>query len=373
MAGDFWKPVSKLEFVDLEELRESGQRETTSLDYKAFDPRQSPHLPKALPDALAAFANSGGGRIVFGAVDDAERILRFEGIAKEKRRAVGAGIRSASHVVQPPVDIEVKDVEIPGTQEVLFVVEVKAGQRGPFQVDGRYVQRIGDAIKAMPHTSVVHAMQAGEPIRFPGEQRLDIPLLSGGPVDQWNYGVLLSPSHDTGRVLYDPLSPEIAEVLEWLSKNAYRPLKRVDKLIAEHNSWSLELWRLGHIRFIGRTHDKLLAATPVSHLGELFSRALRDTAACLKVVAPMLIVDVTIRVWSAEGRDPFMLEWRNEYDQVTQLGLSRDTPPIESPLRRVADLVGENDAYTPETEALSRRAVEYIKLVAAENAPPARK
>jgi hypothetical protein len=293
--------------------------------------------------------------------------VRFEGVAKEKSRSISASIRNAAHVVQPPVDIEVTDVEIPSTETVLFVVEIRPGQRGPFQYDGRYVQRIGDGIKAMPHTSVVHAVQAGQAVRYNGAQRLDIPSLSGGPIDRWHYGVMLSPSYDTGRALYNPFSSETREIMEWLNKNGYLPQKRVSKLRAKHAAaWSLELWPLGHVAIVGFFLDKLLPFTPVEHLVITFGRAIRDAAACLKIIEPMLMVDVAIRVWTAQGREPFMLEWRDEHDQVMRLGLKGDTLPIDNPFHRVADLVGERDANTPETDEIAALAVEHMKLVVAD-------
>ena len=181
MTSDFWKPVSKLSYPDVEELRGLwGARENLP-GLQAVRFRRPPDDQGRLAPILAAFANSGGGRLVFGAVEKDERIVEFEGAPKAKSRAITASIRNAAHSVQPPVDVEVTDIPIPKTETLLFVVEVRPGQRGPFQNNGRYVQRVGDAVTAMSHTSVVHAVQAAQQVRFDdGEAiRLDRPGPSG--------------------------------------------------------------------------------------------------------------------------------------------------------------------------------------------------
>jgi hypothetical protein len=95
MASDFWKQLSRLTYADLESLKESGAREKTSLDYKSFDENNLPLPREKLAPILASFANSGGGRLVFGAKEKDERIVAFEGAPKSKSRAITASIRNA--------------------------------------------------------------------------------------------------------------------------------------------------------------------------------------------------------------------------------------------------------------------------------------
>lgn len=312
----------------MESLKDSGARENTSLDYKEFDDDNLPLPREKLAPILAAFANSGGGRLVFGAKDKDERILAFQGASKKKSRAITASIRNAAHAVQPPVDVEVVDIDIPRTETLLFVVEVRAGQRGPFQYDGRYLQRVGDGVAPMPHVNVVNAVQAAAPSRVSGSGlgafidvaggvRLDRPTLAGDASDKWRCGVLLSPTYETGRVLYDPFIPETKEIHELLGSRAYDVVLQTRQLRARHETGrQLEFWSLGHVKVTDSINTE--GGVDLGDLSHAWSRFIADAAACLCLVDPMLIVDIEMWVWSFD-RTPFTLRWHEGEDATEGL------------------------------------------------------
>jgi predicted HTH transcriptional regulator len=102
MAADFWKPMRSLTFPDVEVLKTSGDRESTVIDYKQFNQNGSVD-PEKLADDFAAFANSGGGRLVIGVKEKKdESIDGFAGIPKAKVRGVTSTLRNMSHRVPPP-------------------------------------------------------------------------------------------------------------------------------------------------------------------------------------------------------------------------------------------------------------------------------
>jgi len=371
MSNNFWKPVAKLTYADVADLKESGVRETTFLDYKRFNQKALPMLNEKLAEILAAFANSGGGRLVFGAVEEGEQIVDFEGVPVGKDRAVKASIRNAAHSVQPPVDIEVVGIPMPQTGDLLYVVEVRPGQRGPFQFNGRYVLRAGDGVAPMPHTSVVNAVQAAQPVaRLDGgyvEVRLDRPVLMGDASDKWSCGVILSPTYDDRRALYDPFSPETMEIQELLIGRNYEVTRQSRKLKARHKSggWVLELWPLGHVK----VSDRLDTSSP-THMDMLiyhWGRFIGDGAACLNILAPMMKVDVELWIWTFDGTSK-IVEWKDGLRTVTE-ALTKNPSPRVDPLHVVADLAagqdGPRDRYAS-TEQIAATAAEYVKLFIAE-------
>jgi hypothetical protein len=368
MPSDFWKPLSKLSYPDVEELKDSGAREKTFLDYKQFDADCLPMAREKLAPILASFANGGGGRLVFGAIEKNERIVGFEGAPKVKSRAITASIRNAAHSVQPPINIEVVDIPIPGTETHLFVVEVRPGQRGPFQYNGRYVQRVGDAVTAMPHTSVVHAVQAAQHVRFDDGEviRLDRPILQGDGSDKWTCGVLLSPSYDDRRVLYDPFRPETEEIRELLVGRSYQVARQTRRFKARSPSGrDLELWPLGHVKVVERIGAD--APLHVDALVREFGQSLEVAAACLCVIEPMLMVDIEFWVWSFDGT-PLTLQWKDGLREVTK-EMHKNPPPRVEPLHRVADLVVDERSggrRYDNTRPIAAKAVDYIKLFIAE-------
>ena len=121
--GDFWKPLRELTLEDVESLKTSGDREKANLDYKQFNRGGKGGLLHAvdLADDFMAFANSGGGRLVLGAVEEREALKDLEGVEEAKIRDVFSTILNIAHMVQPPVNADAREVKIPDGTYVFVV------------------------------------------------------------------------------------------------------------------------------------------------------------------------------------------------------------------------------------------------------------
>jgi len=112
MSADFWRPLRQVTFEDIETLKDTGDREKSILDYKRF-PAPNQFVLKDVAEDFAAFANGAGGRLLYGAIEQNERLVDFDGIEERDLRAWTSRFRNAAHTVQPPVDIDVRDVKMP--------------------------------------------------------------------------------------------------------------------------------------------------------------------------------------------------------------------------------------------------------------------
>jgi hypothetical protein len=379
MTNDFWKPLRGLTFQDVEILKESSEREKAFLDFKEFDftPGKKWFDLKGVGDDLAAFANSGGGRLIFGAKEKDEHLVEFKGVPRDKRQGVDAKLRNTAHSVHPPVDIEVVDIEIPGTETYIYVVEIRAGQRGPFLHSEKYRERRGAANVAMSHTSVVQAVLAAQPFKYPGGQKLGLPELGGnplGPLSQgWFFGVQLSPSFETGQTVYDAFSPESDEMIAWLVEgHGYtKAVKEPERLTAFHNKrWRLELSRSGQIAVVGCI-DHEVNSLPLGKVVHKFCRLLQDAGTCLTFAMPTFTVDAHLWLWPMGNQGALGLEWIDEESEEAVIrGISKPLTRIEVPLNRVADFVAQNGKFSPQVEKIGSRVSEYLRLTALAQSDP---
>lgn len=159
--GGLLEAPRRLAFEDVETLK-GGDREKSTLDHKRFSTQ---FVLKDVAEDFVAFANSAGGRIIFGALEKDDRLTGYEGIAAEDLRKWTSRVRNAAHAVQPPVDVDVRDIETPDGKCIL-VVEIPPDQLGPFQYQGKYLQRASSGNVAMPHSSVVHAVATARSAGF---------------------------------------------------------------------------------------------------------------------------------------------------------------------------------------------------------------
>src|SRR5579863_1454288 len=126
-AKGFWGRLSGLTFDDLDSLRVEQVEERFNLDYKGSLPAQ-----EKLGETLCALANTGGGRLVVGAAttESDHRIESFRAIDGEKLRSAMLRVTSAAHLAQPPVQHELRVVEMPDKEKFLLVVEVREAGTG---------------------------------------------------------------------------------------------------------------------------------------------------------------------------------------------------------------------------------------------------
>ena len=350
MSAEFWRPLRELTYDDVESLRTAGDREKAILDYKRFA-KNFAIDGEALATDFVAFANSGGGRIVFGAVEENERLKEFSGVPAEKLRMVSMSIRNTAHRVQPPVDIDVRDVDLPAGGYIV-VVEIVPGQLGPFQFQGKYGQRAGSGNVPMPHTNVVNAVMAtsGRKGDGPGNSPFGAFSLAKSPFSSlptyWCLGVQLRPAYSVARPIYDPLSKSVKSIEEWLHGHGYKPedvKRRLTALYATHNTgWLLELSQYGWTTAIDSSDPK---SDPVQleaiRLGS--ERMIRDCAACLDAIEPFFNVFVSLKFWGPANAN-IGLQWaEGRSRQVTTLPLRFDAPQIgvDRPYR-VRDLIAED-------------------------------
>jgi hypothetical protein len=245
MTDNFWKPIGSLTKADLETLM--GRPERTVLDYKQA---QNPsHInPDALGDDLCAFANTGLGRMVFGAEEgDRDDLARLPGVPNADIGKLRSKIRNASHAVQPPVEVDVQDVPLTKDASALVVEIRPTPGREPHQFKGRYLMRSADGNTAMLHSSVVRAVIATS----------DAPQKVLGPPDSgfgyihpfgaesgsgWFFGLQLEFAHAPVEPIFevfDELGERIRSIVTTRIAENVRPvIVELDRIFAdrEHSS-----------------------------------------------------------------------------------------------------------------------------------------
>jgi hypothetical protein len=169
MASDagFWGRLRDLDADALVTLRDSQEAEGLLLEFKSFGTRPAEgaiDFPiEDLGDAFCSMANTAGGRVVMGAVEDrqTETIRHFVGISPNRQRATLQRVQAAAVRVQPPVVFDHKWVELPGSQGWILVLEIRRDEEGPRQHLGRYLMRVNSRREPMPHAMVVASIRSG--------------------------------------------------------------------------------------------------------------------------------------------------------------------------------------------------------------------
>lgn len=120
----------------------------------------------SVADELAAFANAGGGIIVFGVADKTRAV---EGIAREDLDTVDLWLANiASHAIDPPLPIETRLLEIPDSQgEMKPVVWVRVGKsvfvhKSPHG----YFHRVGSSKREMSPELLARIFQQRSMVRL---------------------------------------------------------------------------------------------------------------------------------------------------------------------------------------------------------------
>lgn len=142
------KPVSELEYGDIEALTSSGEAESIMLDYKrtvSGSERDKAELAKD----ISAFANSQGGYLIIGVEErrgrpvhppcGTERMLGRQKTEEWLAQVLNTNIAQRVHV-------DIKTISIPGSGKCIIVVYVPISVRMPHMVmygrDNRYYRRI---------------------------------------------------------------------------------------------------------------------------------------------------------------------------------------------------------------------------------------
>jgi hypothetical protein len=242
--GDFWKPIGSLTKGDLETLM--GHPERTVLDYKQA--RNPSHVGSdALAEDLCAFANTGLGRIVFGAEEgDRDDLARLPGVPNDEIKKLRSKIRNAAHAVQPPVDVDVQDVALADDASALVVEIRPTPGRGPHQYKGRYLMRSADGNTFMVHSNVVQAVLAasGSPEKAFGPPESGFTTIhpfGGDSPAGWFFGLQLSMAHSpTGPVfeVFDELGGRVRSIVSVRIAEFNRPVAiELDRIFTDRQ-WS---------------------------------------------------------------------------------------------------------------------------------------
>src|SRR5437016_2607694 len=131
----FTKPLSQLEFADLQELIQDKAVENVRLEFKLEVPNKEETLKK-----LSSFANTYGGFMIIGA-EAKSSDGRIEGIpgVDEQSGYKQKLVQWCFDAVYPPLTVAVSDpVPIPnGNGRVCYVISVTESEVAPHFLNGR--------------------------------------------------------------------------------------------------------------------------------------------------------------------------------------------------------------------------------------------
>lgn len=120
----------------------------------------------SVADELAAFANAGGGIIVFGVADKTRAV---EGIAREDLNTVDLWLANiASHAIDPPLPIETRLLEIPDSQGDLKPVVWVRVSKSVFvhKSPHGYFHRVGSSKREMSPELLARIFQQRSMVRL---------------------------------------------------------------------------------------------------------------------------------------------------------------------------------------------------------------
>jgi len=180
-----------------DDLPKVGDNETLTLDFKqTVDPKNLGELAKD----MAAFANSQGGTIIVGAVEENEQLTRYEPLSEafvnEVKRAYDHALRDRC---SPPPAVEARTITVKGG--VIVAVTVQPLDGHPVAVSLKRGEKTpAEGLYWFPHRKGTHAvpLTPDELLRFmvlsdrrkvatwlseipPGQRVLQLQLPSGNP------------------------------------------------------------------------------------------------------------------------------------------------------------------------------------------------
>lgn len=154
----FGKPLTELQFADIEHFFIDERQESDQLEFKSY-PSESADLDKALAPVVAgitAFLNSSGGLLIWGAPRGEKVSGRKEKAVKgaptklplsiEKDSLIG---RIADKIIPLPRGIRVQLVSTTDGQIAVF--EIDESPYSPHQTGNTYYMRIDGASRPAPH------------------------------------------------------------------------------------------------------------------------------------------------------------------------------------------------------------------------------
>lgn len=152
----FAKPLTELAFEDIHSLVAIQRREEgNSLDYKATLNSNIDKAKTELAKDLSAFANSGGGYLIFGITDD-KQITGIDAIVNNRPVAEWLNQCVNSQVAPTLFYNDPVTIPIPNTDKVVLVIHVPESLRKPHMVIDKhqYYVRVNDSAKPANHFQV---------------------------------------------------------------------------------------------------------------------------------------------------------------------------------------------------------------------------
>lgn len=129
----YTKPVKALTFIDVRELLDSQAQEGIRLEFKSDHVGQDEHLKK-----VCSFANTLGGRIVYGvAQDGASRAVDIPGVVEDTAFETRLTDWCAHYLHEPLVPEVSAAIPVPGSNKVVYVVHVEESDLAPHFIEGR--------------------------------------------------------------------------------------------------------------------------------------------------------------------------------------------------------------------------------------------
>jgi hypothetical protein len=165
----FGKPLDGLIYDDIVKFFISERIETDQLEFKSFSGQLNQEAYNGLIRTLAAFLNSNGGVLIWGAPAGETLPGRNEKIFKGAPTPINEVLvkdslisRCSDKIIPLPKDLKVKIIEEKGT--CLCVFEVASSDYAPHQFNNHYLMRIDGQTKHAPHHYVDALFKR---IRFP--------------------------------------------------------------------------------------------------------------------------------------------------------------------------------------------------------------
>jgi hypothetical protein len=156
MASIDWRLMMKdpwdWEYDDVQQLVDDCVRESATLEYKACNALRPQgditieEIKDEISRDISAFANAGGGTIIYGVREYRDRHLPEgidDGFAPEERVDHQWLEQVINTRIGPKIpDVRIKPITIPGSSNIIIVVYVPRSYVGPHQAaDGRFYQR----------------------------------------------------------------------------------------------------------------------------------------------------------------------------------------------------------------------------------------
>lgn len=152
----FTKHVTQLDFTDIEDLINSRNiREGYHLDFKEEIGKNLEKAKKELAKDVSAFANSGGGYLIFGVNNDC-KIVGIEKIIQNKPIDEWINQILSTNIEPHVVYYDPKIIEIPDSELVLLILHIPESSKKPHIVTefNNYYIRINDSSKPANHNQI---------------------------------------------------------------------------------------------------------------------------------------------------------------------------------------------------------------------------